>query len=131
MRKGEHVSTKPLLGFWRAVIALPGKLWKDQIDKAARDTAPKLGFMAEDHHRVRDFAVREIPRVGKPLSPAFIAQELELPLEQVHEILDELEVNMTFLYRGDGGNVTWAYPVTVDRTPHHVTFSTGEQTHAA
>jgi hypothetical protein len=125
------MSNKLQLGLWRAMIPVPGIVWKDQIDKAARDTTKMLGFMSRAHHHVRDFVVREIPRVGKPLSPAFIAQELDLPLDQVREILDELEVNMRFLYRGDGENVTWAYPVTVDRTPHRVTFSTGEQGYAA
>ena len=125
------MSNKLLLGVWRAMIPVPGMVWKDQIDKAARDTTEMLDFMTGAHHRVRDFVVREIPQVGKPLSPPFIAQELQLPLEQVGEILDELEANMRFLYRGDGENVTWAYPVTVDRTPHHVTFSTGEQGYAA
>jgi hypothetical protein len=60
-----------------------------------------------------------------------IARGLGLPLGRVQEILDELERNMRFLYRGDGENVTWAYPVTIDRTPHHAAFSTGEQTYAA
>ena len=120
-----------LLGLWRAMIPVPGLVWKNQIDRAAQDTAQSLGFMGEEHHRVRDFVVREIPRIGKPLSPALIAQELGLPVDRVLELLDELERNMKFLYRGDGENVTWAYPVTVDPTPHRVTFSTGEQTHAA
>jgi hypothetical protein len=87
--------------------------------------------MTEEHHLVRDFAVRELPRVGEPLQSEFIAQELGLPLARVIAVLDELEKNMTFLYRGDGEAVTWAYPVTVDQTPHQVTFSTGEQIHAA
>jgi hypothetical protein len=120
-----------LLGLWRAMIPVPGLVWKDQIKKAAQDTAQSLGFMSEEHHQVRDFVVREIPRIGKPLSPALIARELGLAPDRVQEILDELERNMRFLYRGDGQNVTWAYPVTVDRTPHHVTFSTGEQSYAA
>jgi hypothetical protein len=38
---------------------------------------------------------------------------------------------MTFLFRNEQGAVAWAYPVTVDRTPHYVTFSTGEQVYAA
>ena len=29
------------------------------------------------------------------------------------------------------GAVTWAYPVTVDQTPHHLTFNTGEKIYAA
>jgi hypothetical protein len=53
------------------------------------------------------------------------------PLTQVTDILDELEQHMTFLFRNEYGAVAWAYPVTVERTPHHMTFSTGEQVHAA
>jgi hypothetical protein len=60
-----------------------------------------------------------------------IAQELDLPLPRTIAILDELEQNMTFLYRSGGESVTWAYPVTVARTPHRVTFSSGERTFAA
>ena len=47
------------------------------------------------------------------------------------KILDELEKNMTFLFRNPDGEVTWADPVTVDQTPHHVSFSSGEQVYAA
>jgi hypothetical protein len=49
----------------------------------------------------------------------------------VNDVLDELERRMTFLFRNQAGAVAWAYPVTVDVTPHHVTFSTGEQVYAA
>jgi hypothetical protein len=38
---------------------------------------------------------------------------------------------MTFLFRNEEGAVTWAYPVTVERTPHRVSLSTGEQVYAA
>jgi hypothetical protein len=38
---------------------------------------------------------------------------------------------LTFLYRGDGRNVDWAYPVTVEQTPHRVTFDNGERFFAA
>ena len=122
---------KLMLGLWRAMIPVPGMIWKDQVAKSAQDVAAKLEFMTDEHHLVRDLAVREIPRVGQPLSPQFIAGELDLPTARVVELLDELEKEMTFLYRGDGENVTWAYPVTVDQTPHQVTMSTGETVYAA
>ena len=38
---------------------------------------------------------------------------------------------MTFLYRNERGEVTWAYPVTVAQTPHRLTFGSGEQVNAA
>jgi hypothetical protein len=120
-----------LLGLWRIMVPVPGKIWHGEVSKNAQDAITRLAFMSEEHHLVRDFAVRELPRVGEPLSLARIAQGTGLPLDRVGPILDELEREMTFLYRGDGEAVTWAYPVTVDRTPHHVTFSTGEQVYAA
>jgi hypothetical protein len=125
------VSNSLLLGIWRLTVGLPGPLWQREVARQARGAVEGLGFMSGDHHRVRDFAVRGLPRVGTPLSPDFIAQELDLPLPRTIAILDELEQNMTFLYRGDGESVTWAYPVTVDRTPHRVTFSSGERIFAA
>jgi hypothetical protein len=120
-----------LVGIWRMMVGLPEPLWQRQVAAQARGARQSLDFMSEDHHQVRDFAVRELPRLGQPLSSALIAGELGLPLDRTETILDELEANMTFLYRGDGQSVTWAYPVTVDRTPHRVTLSTGEQTYAA
>jgi hypothetical protein len=87
--------------------------------------------MSEEHHLVRDFAVRGLPRAGKPLSPEQIGQALGLPIARVVALLDELEKGMTFLFRNEEGAVTWAYPVTVDPTAHHVNFSTGERVYAA
>jgi hypothetical protein len=87
--------------------------------------------MSPDHHRIRNFVVVELPRINKPISMVYISQSLNLPLEQVVQIVADLELHMKFLYRSDGISVTWAYPVTVDPTPHRVTFSTGEQIYAA
>jgi len=120
-----------LLGMWRLMVPLPETVWQGQVAKGADGAVASLAFMSEDHHRVRDFVVTEIPRAGEPLSPETIANALDLPLERVLVLLDELEEKMTFLYRSERGAVTWAYPVTVDRTPHRVAFSTGEQGYAA
>lgn len=115
-----------LLGLWRYTLPIPRAIWQKQV---RGDT--KLDFMSGEHHRVRNWVVQELARVGAPLSPEFIAQELNLPLSQVIQILDDLERHMTFLFRNEAGAVAWAYPVTVERTPHRVTFSTGEQIYAA
>jgi hypothetical protein len=80
---------------------------------------------------VRNLVVREMPDMGEALTPHWISARLGLSRERVVEILDELERNMTFLFRNPQGAVTWAYPVTVDKTPHRVTFSTGQQIYAA
>ncbi|NIV39083.1 MAG: hypothetical protein GWN58_59605 [Anaerolineae bacterium] len=120
-----------LLGLWRLMVPLPETVWQGQVTKGAEGTVDSLAFMSTDHHRVRDFVVREIPRAGEPLSPETIARALELPLARVIDLLDELERNMTFLFRNEQGAVTWAYPVTADQTPHRIAFSTGEQGYAA
>jgi hypothetical protein len=123
----ESLDKSLLLGWWRAMVPIPSPIWKKQI----QGEPSKLDFMSEEHHRVRNFVVRELPRLAKPLTPAFIAQNLDLSQSKVIELLDELEQNMTFLFRNEDGAVTWAYPVTVDPTPHRVTFSSGEQIYAA
>jgi hypothetical protein len=87
--------------------------------------------MSEEHHQVRYFIVRELPRTGKPIQPEFISQSLELPLMRVYTILDELEKNLLFLVKNSQGAVSWAYPVTVEKTPHQLVFSTGERLYGA
>jgi hypothetical protein len=120
-----------LLGLLRWVFPVPRALWQMQVSRNARHLDAGLNFMSAEHHLIRNFVVRELPRVGNPLSPESIAQNLNLPIAQVKPILDDLEKHMTFLFRNGQGAVTWAYPVTVDKTPHHVALSTGEQVYAA
>lgn len=118
-------------GFWRYMLSVPAFLWEKQIHKARLRITNNLAFMTEAHRRVHHFVVRELPRRGRPLSAAFIAEGLHMTEEEVVALLEELETHMTFLFRNETGAVTWAYPVTVTPTPHRVTFSTGEKLYAA
>jgi hypothetical protein len=120
-----------LLGVGRHLVPVPRAVWQGHAARDAEHTDRGLAFMSEQHHRIRNFVVRELPRVGEPLAPEFIAQALQLPFAEVVAILDELESNMTFLFRNPQRAVTWAYPVTVDVTPHRVTLSSGEGVYAA
>ena len=115
-----------LLGLWRCVLPIPPQIWQRVVKG---DSA--LDFMSADHHRVRNLVVEFLPRIGKPLTPKWISDKLKIPLPVVSEILNELERKMTFLFRNPDEAVTWAYPVTVDQTPHQVSFSSGEQIYAA
>jgi hypothetical protein len=91
-----------------------------------------LGFMTPPHHAVRNFVVLELPRnQGRPLSPARIAFALQLDLSLVIQLIDDLERHLFFLVRDARGNVSWAFPVSSDRTPHRLRFSTGESIYAA
>jgi hypothetical protein len=110
---------------------IPRKDWEEGLTAMIGHVADRLVFMTQEHHRVRNFAVRELPRAGSPLTTEFIAESLNLKVTRTKVILDELEKHMTFLFRNEQGAVAWAYPVTVDPTPHRVHFSTGESLHAA
>ena len=133
-----------LLGLGRHMIPIPRMVWERVVKARARKTHAGLGFMSEDHHRVRDFAVLELARSGAPLAPEKFAEALDLAVPRVVSILeelegqdgfagalfDDLEEHLTFVFRGDRRVVTWAYPVTVDETPHRASFSTGEETYS-
>lgn len=120
-----------LIGRGHEIMEMPQKDWESGLFLVQQHIKGRLGFMSEEHHLARNLVVRELPNVGEPLSPEFIAQELNLPVSRVNVILEELERHLTFLFRNEQGAVTWAYPVTVDNTPHHITFNTGEQIYAA
>jgi hypothetical protein len=125
------MKNKLMIGFWRYMINLPSQVWEKEISKAKRKFEAELGFMSDEHRLVHHFVVKELPYAGEPLSPEVVANKLNLPISQVNAILDDLEKHMTFLFRDNHHRVVWAYPVTVDKTPHHVTFDTGEELYAA
>lgn len=87
--------------------------------------------MTEAHHLVRNFVVTELAIRGQPIEPKLISESLKLSLKQVNTILDELEQKLFFLVRNAQGAVSWAYPITVEITPHRLTFKNGEQLYAA
>ncbi len=116
---GREIQTNLDGAFVKSVKGLPARM------------ASRLAFMSRDHHTVRDFVVRELPRQVRPLSPIHIAEVTGLTRQTVSAILAELERNLFFLVRNSEGNVSWAFPVTTSQTPHCLTFSTGERTFGA
>ena len=86
-----------------------------------------LAFMTPTHHSVRNFVVRELPRNGGPLGIEQIAQALALKPRLVGGLVEDLQKHLFFLARNARGAVSWAFPVTCDRTPHRLRFSTGER----
>ncbi|MGB3717562.1 MAG: hypothetical protein WA996_24310 [Candidatus Promineifilaceae bacterium] len=117
------------LGRWW--VPIPRFVWERMLAKNVRETRRQVSSLGADYHRVRDFVVVEIPRVGRSLPAGTIADRLNMPLAEVEPILDELERRKTFLFRNQVGEVEWAYPVTARPTPHRATFSSGETIWAA
>ena len=125
------MKNKLMMGLWRYMLSVPPFLWEKQIVKGKKKFAAHLAFMSPEHRLVHYFTVQELPRVGKPLAPEFIAAALNISVPRIIAILDDLESHMTFIFRNARGEVEWAYPVTVEKTPHHLRFHTGEQLYAA
>lgn len=120
-----------LAGQGREITRTPRKQWEADLVTAPVHMKTRLAFMSEQHRLLRYFVVRELPRYGKPMPLEFISRQLRLPMARVNRILDDLEKNLFFLVRNENGDVSWAFPVTVEETPHHLRFSTGEDTYAA
>jgi hypothetical protein len=120
-----------LLGRNGQILEFPQADWKQHLAQIPEHSQDRLSFMTENHHQVRYFVVKELVNKGQPIRPEWISAMLDLPVEQVKVILDELESKLFFLVRNEQGAVAWAYPVTVEPTPHRLNFSTGEQLFAA
>ena len=88
-----------LLGLGRFLLRIPRPIWQQEVARSAQAAEKSLVFMTADHHKVRDFVVREMPRIAEPIPPERIAQDLNMELDRVVSILDELEKKLTFLYR--------------------------------
>jgi hypothetical protein len=125
------MSSNVLIGDGREIQSVPDEAFVKSVEGIPARMASRLTFMTPDHHTVRDFAVRELPRQDRPLSARQIAQVTGLPQQRVSAILAELERKLFFLVRDGHGNVSWAFPVTTDWTRHRLTFSTGEKIHGA
>ena len=122
---------KLMAGVWRYIVGVPPFLWEKQIEKSVGKVKRATGFMTSEHRLVHHFVVREMPRLGRPISVELVAEKLALPTERVAAIIDDLEKHLTFLCTNSDGEVIWAYPVTVEKTPHAITFHTGERLYAA
>jgi hypothetical protein len=104
--RGNRMNKSLLLGWGHLLLRIPRPIWQQEIARSARARGKSLAFMTPDHHHVRDFVVRELPRLAEPIYPELIAQKLNMGPQQVILILDELEKNLTFLFRNDEGAVT-------------------------
>ncbi|MFL7892290.1 MAG: hypothetical protein ACK2UE_04915 [Anaerolineales bacterium] len=120
-----------LLGRGREMLDLPQATWKKDLAQALQHSRSRLNFMTDAHHQIRYFVVKEMVVRQKPIEPEFISEKLNIPLERVNTLLEDLERKLFFLVRNEQGAVAWAYPVTVEVTPHKLSFSTGERLYGA
>jgi len=131
------ISEKPdantlLVGNRETMSRVPDTGLKAAMAKVPEFFAARLAFMTPEHHLVRNFAVREMPyENGRPIKVDRMADTLGLPRATVHAIVEDLERHLFFLVRNEAGEISWAFPVTTEPTPHRLRFSTGERAHGA
>jgi len=121
-----------LVGSGKTISRVPDVGFKAALAKVPESFATRLAFMTPEHHSVRTLVVREIPyENGRPIKVSRLAATLGLPLPKVQAIVEDLERHLFFLVRNEAGEISWAFPVTTERTPHRLKFSTGERAHGA
>lgn len=123
--------SRVLVGLKRYMVPIPWFVFTRVLPRNLRKAKRALGGLDDEHRRVHDFVVRELPRLAAPMPPEYIADGLEMEEPRVSGILDELERRLLFVFRPGGREVVWAYPVTAEPTPHRLAFSSGERLWAA
>jgi hypothetical protein len=125
------VTESILIGRGDTITRIPRADWERELESAPEGIGRRLEFTSKEHHRVRNFVVQELPRLGRPISLDAISRALGISRARTSTIVEDLERNLFFLVRPDGEEVSWAFPVTVEETGHRLVFSTGERLDAA
>ena len=121
-----------LVGARETINRVSDSGFKAALAKIPDQCAARLAFMTREHHLIRNLVVRELPRENsRPIRVDWLAATLGLPLPKVHAIVEELERHLFFLVRNEAGEISWAFPVTTEPTPHRLTSSTGERAYGA
>jgi len=120
-----------ILGRGREFKKISRDSWENEVVARAAHVPAILDFMTPEHHLVRNLVVEEIARTEKPVAPEAISAKLGMAMPKIDAILDDLQKNLFFLVRDSQGLIIWAFPVTAERTPHRLTFDTGERPYAA
>ena len=122
---------KILLGRDQEMLEVPQATWMQHLAQIPQHSQSRLSFMTGIHNQVRYYVVRELPKRQEPIAPELISDELDIPLELVKSTLEELERRLFFLVRDEQGAVAWAFPGTVEITPHKMDLNGGERLYGA
>ncbi len=106
--------------------------WRAPLGGVGEYFRRRLAFLTEEHRRMRNYVVAQIPRNRfQAVLPEQIASAVNLGVPRVNAILEDLERHLFFVWRNSAGAVTWAFPVTTDRTPHRIVPQSGDPFFAA
>ena len=122
---------KLYMGFRGFMMRIPPLLSEKGAKKGESGAKANADSLSKEERRVHHFIVMKMA-VGKDhITTELIANEIGMPKERVHQIINKLENLKTFIYRDDGKVVNWAYPLSLENTGFRMTASSGEQFFAA
>ena len=78
-----------LMGRGNTFSNIPRRDWEEELRSAPEHISQRLKFMSHDHHLVRNYVVRELPRLGRPIPLADISHALHLTRERTTSIVEE------------------------------------------
>ncbi len=122
---------KLYVGFRGFMMRIPPWLAAKGSKKGEKNAKTNADRLSKEERRVHHFIVMKMAVAKDPITTEVIANELRMPNDQVHEIINKLENLKTFIYRSDGKGINWAYPFSLENTGFRMTASSGEQFFAA
>jgi len=122
---------KLYVGFRGFMMRIPPRLAAKGSKKGEMGAKANADRFSKEERSVHHFIVMKMAVVKDPITAEMIANELRMPNDQVREIINKLENLKTFIYRGDGKGINWAYPFSLENTGFKMTAYSGEQFFAA
>ncbi len=126
-----NVKPKRYLGIGGMMIPIPEMIAKSGLLKGVSGAKAKAALLSKEERKIHHFIVVKMAGAQTPLTSEHISNELEIPIARIEKALDKLEMLKTFLYRSDGKDINWAYPLSLVDTGHRITVSSGEMFFAA
>ena len=98
---------KLYMGFLGFMMRIPPLLSDKGTKKGEKGVKANADSLSKEERRVHHFIVMKMAVVKDPITAEFIASELRMQNDQVHQIINKLESLKTFIYRDDGKGINW------------------------
>lgn len=122
---------KLYLGFCGLMMPIPPLLSDKGARRSEKGVKANSDSLSKEERKVHHFIVRKMAVVKAPITAEWVAGELGMSNDRIHEIINKLENLKTFIYRSDGKGINWAYPISLENTGFKITASSGERFFAA
>ena len=125
------MNEKLLLGTGLALKTIPAASWRRFVAQAPIRSQNFQTKITQTHINIRNTVFEAMIRSGKTVPPQSISEILGLGLEEISQALTLLEQGLIFLSRMENGEINWAFPITVEKTPYRVQMETGKTIYAS